>query len=507
MPASLSISFGGLTGIAGLVMPFSRGVTPSVGTIFLRPRDGLDQEPATLSFSLGGGEVALQGCALGACFVRNGARPYMACQVFDRRWQWKFKSVSGTFNKRLTSGIVDQFTRKQPGELATHILNAMGEFGFDVSRMPTGVYPPADWNASRADLALAKLCEYVACEVVLNPFTNNVEIWPLGTGQDIQLTGDESTPKWRYIPRANIPSQIQVHCGESLYQYRLKLEAIGRGTNLVQTRNPDWLAGLNTATQGLEFPGVSTQLQSALALDTGWREYRVASQEGGNLNVPGVPVPIGNTRQYALKDYILYSVYDDRTQRYQKLPYYIEGDFWPYGDLATSTSNQVYIGQSELYPERQIVKFPFPMVKLDATGFITSPTLYLHVAYAVQDENGSRWRWTSTANVGGTGGTLVLRRPEIQATYGWTGDNTQAQAAAESEKYAQLFQQRFANSYASELTFRGIGGASLDGKVCQIVWKMLPGRIPTTKISEVEEHDQYSVGRQERRRRERLEEV
>jgi hypothetical protein len=505
MPDQVNISFGTVGGILGLTMPFVRGCSPSVGTLYLTPRDGLDTPPADLTFSSGGSSITLRDCVTGATFLRHAdTRPRMCAQVFDRRWKWQFTSVSGKYNVRLTAGTVDQFTRKEPGELAAIILQQMGESGYDVSRMPTGVYPPANWNASRGNVALADLCDYVACEVVLNPLTDKVEIWPLGVGQETPTGLSENTPKWRYIPRASIPSEIQVHCGDSLYQYRLKLEAIGRGTNLLQTKSPDWLANLNVAYQGLNFPGVDTQLKSALAMDTAWREYRVVSREGGVLDVPGVGATISNPRQYVLKDYILYSVADDRYQRYYKLPYYIEGDFWPYGDTPDNTSEQVYIGPSTLDTERRLVKFPYPIFKLDSSGYPTEPTLYLHCAYAVQDENGNRWRYVYKQTISGSGGVLVLKRPEIVAAYGWTGENTEAQALAETRKYAEIFYQKYQSSQASELTYRGIIPGSLDGRVAQAVWSITPNQAPTTKVSEIEEHDCNSPGRMDRRRREQL---
>jgi hypothetical protein len=507
MPETGFLSFGSLGGLRGLVFPLARGCSPSVGTLYLTPRDGLDLPPDDLTFGVGDVGITLKDCVLGSVFLhRVDTRPLACAQIFDRRWRWQFTSVSGNYNARLASGIVDPYTQKQPGELAELILQQMGETGYDVSRMPTGVFPPAHWNASRGDLALAELCERVACEVVLNPLTNRVEIWPLGQGQETPTGLTESTPKWRYIPRASTPSEIQVHCGDSLYQYRLKLEAIGRGTNLLQTQSPDWLVGLNSATQGLNFPGVDTQLKSALAMDTGWREYRVVSREGGTLDVPGVQATISNPRQYLLKDHLIYSVADDRYQRYYQLPYYLEGDFWPYGDTPDNTSNQVYIGPSTLDLDRRLVKFPYPIFKLDSSGYPVEPTLYLQTAYAVADENGSRWRYVYRQSLGGNGGVLVIKRPEIVAAYGEAleGANTEAQAAAESQRYAELFAGKYLGGPASELTYRGIVPGSLDGRVAQAVWSLKPQSIPSTKVSEIEELDQFSMGRMDRRRREQL---
>src|SRR6185503_9692890 len=89
-------------------------------------------------------------------------------------WQWG--NVYGSFNDYSTDG------ERTVQQLAGECLTALGETGFDVSRMPNEAKPRIKWDGDSAADALDKLCSDFGCVVVLNPFTNRVEIWPIGDG-------------------------------------------------------------------------------------------------------------------------------------------------------------------------------------------------------------------------------------------------------------------------------------------------------------------------------------
>jgi hypothetical protein len=505
MPPQIFMSYGTLSPL-GLSFPFMRGVTPSVCTLLCQPQDNLDIPPGDLSFGVSGGQsMTFINCAVRSCNIRlrKDGRPLMAVQVMDRRWKWASGSISGVYNDHLQGTAA----LKSAKDLMFLCLVAMGELNADLGGAPTGVFPYVNWNNTRPDLALADLCERCACEVVLNPLTDKAEIWQLGVGQTSPINSGELHPKYRFTPRSYTPSSIEVHGGPSLLQYRLAMEGVARGSNLVQSASPDWLGtGVSSLIESFNWPSVTDTVKSELALATGWRQYRVKGQEGGGLNVPGLAIAIASTNQYELQDFILYTAYDDRTGQYQKLPYYIEGDFWPYGDLPTNTSNTVYLGASTLYKERNLVEFPFPLVKLDASGYIGEATLYLQTAYKVKDAQGNYAHVLRSGNVGGSGGKLILKRPECFAAYASTG-NTESIINAELDAYVQLFTQKYSNATASELTYAGILTGTLDGNIAQATWSIRLSRGPTTRVCEVEELDTSAPGREERRRRERLQKI
>jgi hypothetical protein len=170
---------------------------------------------------------------------------------------------------------------------------------------------------------------------------------------------------------------------------------------------------------------------------------------------------------------------------------------------------------SRLNTDRRIVKFDFPVIKLGTTGLIEEPTLYLTTSYRVRAQDGTVAHVSTSGNVGGSGGKLVLRRPEVFASYQSTYNgasqsgtsNTQSTAQEELNRYVQIFQQKFSNSDASELTYPGIIPGLLNGNVCQIRWECGVNRQAKTMACEVEELDVTATPRTERRRREILRQI
>jgi hypothetical protein len=506
-------TFGPLTDIRGVCLPLTRSVSPSAFTLYVRPQDGLDVGVQTLALGTDDSALHLSGCILSTAYVRkhwDQKSPLWSLYGFDRRWRWRFYYASGDYNRRKPDGRLDTATQKSPGELATLLGTTLGET-IDVSRMPTGVFPRALWSNQRADLALQQLCDYVACDVVLNPISDGVEIWPLGTGQNTPTDLTEILPKYRYVPRSNIPSRIEVHGGDSLYQTKLQLKAVARNQNGDQKLLTNWeaLSSSAIATQSpFSFPDIANTTNRENAYECYMREFRVTGQQSGALAVPNCQVAVSSIEQYILNDYLLDNEKDIEGFS-RSLPYYIDGDYWAYTDLPNNTSSMRFTGGSQLFKDRRLVKTAFPVFKLSSSGAYAEPALYLTTSYKVQDTNRQTAHIVRSGNVGGAGGALVLKRPEIFATYSsstlpGSQASTEAQANQEADQYVQIFQQKFSNPMASEITYAGFVPGTLDGNVAQATWQIHPSRGIETKVCEGEELDIFSVGLNERRRRQAL---
>jgi len=508
--AVASVTFGPLSGIRGLSFTLSRGVSPSIFTLYVRPQDGLDVGVQTLEFGTGANLVSLTGCILGDSFIRKNydqKAPTWAVTGFDRRFRWKFCSVSGDYNKRKPDGTLDTSTQKSPAELATLLGSQLSET-IDTSRMPEGVFPRVIWKNQRADLALQALCDYVACEVVLNPLSNAVEIWPLGVGQSSPTGLTEVLPKYTFYPRSNIPSRVEVHGGDSLYQSRLQLRTVMRNDNGDQKLITNWDA-LPYASVGAEsvysFPGITTTPRRATAYESYFREFRVTGQQDGSLPVPNCPIAVTQMDQYLLNDYVLDNE-KDLEGFYRQLPAYLDGDYWAYTDLPNNTSSARFGGSFNLFKDRRLVQTTFPVFKLDTSGKYSEPALFLTTSYKVKDQSGQVVHVVRSGNVGGQGGALILKRPELFATYSSStqpgvNPNTEALANAEADKYVEIFQKKYEDSSASEMTYGGMVLGTLDGKIAQCKWEILPTLGVRTSVYENYEGDIFSVGLAERRRR------
>lgn len=511
MPDTAAITFGGLS-LRGATVPLCRGVSPSVFTLYMLPQNGLDTG-GSLRITHGSTDITLSDCAITNAYIRKNYDkrwPIWAVHVMDRRWRWPGKTISGDYNRRTSDGTVDPATAKNPQELADLLFQALGDTA-DTSRIPTNtIRPRALWNNSRADLALQALCDYVACEVVLNPLTDGFEVWPLGTGA---ATPDLNNvlPKYRFAPRTAVPGNIEVVCGDSMFQHKLQLKNVLRNysdnqqklqTNW-ESKPSDW-----TVESPFSFPGQTDASKRAIEYEAAYREFRVMGQQDGSLAVPNCSETISSTDQYLLNDHLLETETDLGGFK-RNLPAYVSGDYYAWTDLPNNTSDARYTGRFDLFADRRVVKFPFPIFKLSSRGAYAEPSLYLTTSYRVKSTAGDVVRIKRTGSVGGGGGTLSLRRPEIFAIYSSSTapgakTNTEAQAIAEADAYVSMFQQKYANPWASELTYAGLVAGTLDGNVCQAVWQWAVNRPPVTTVCENEELYTAAVDGNERRRRNQL---
>lgn len=490
MPDTLFMDYGGgaLDSIRGLDGSLTRGIYPSVFTLYTLPQPSLDVQ-GDLTFGYGSQGVQLHGCAIASANMRRNydeRHPIMAVHILDRRWKWRFSTISGDYNRRQADGTVDPATLMIPSFLATKCLQALGEANYDVSLMPTGMLPRVQWQNQRADLALQWLCDYVGCEIVYNHQIDAIQIYPGGFGG---VTSDGGlTPKYSFVPRTNIPGQITVQCGPSVYESRLKLSAVARESNGQQktistlSYNPTW-----SSESPWTFPSITNNTNAQIAFEQVYRDFRVVGQQDGSLNVPNCPVAVASMDQYLLGNTLL-SYETDLNGYRRNLPAYIDGDFWPYGLLCTNVSNQRYTGEVSFNTDRKLVSTVRPVFKVSSTGY-SEPSLYITTSYKVRDQYGQIVSYSLSGGGSGTG-TMVLRRPEIFASYNNTfGLSTESQAQAEAQAYISAFQQKFASPFSSEVRYGGFVDAPLDGTISQISWHLVANHLPTTTICENDELD------------------
>lgn len=511
MADRLLIDFGGLPRIRGLHGSLTRGVSPSIFTLYHAPFSIPDGGTGTLTFGTGDNVISFSDCAIAGSFVRqySGLQPVQATHIADRRWKWKHTVVSGTFNVRTSEGTVDPATKQEPGELAAYILRAMGETSYNTSQMPTGVYPPATWNNKRGDLALKDLCDYVACVPVLNPSSNVIEIWPLGTGEG---SGEGQLGKTRHVPRTRVPGLIECRTGPVRWQTRLKLRPVSRNASFPQQKHIDEIEYKPQGGWQLQSPftfqSLTNTLHRAIAFATIWREYRVTGQADGSLLPPFCNQQINSVNQYVLDDYLIETETD--VLGYKKpMPYYIGGSYWPYTDLPENCDpEQYYNGEATLYKDRLMVTFPVPVHGFNASGQPVEPTLYLFTSYRVKTIDGEFiYLFRSNTTGSQTGGKLILERPEIFAIFNTAGvpgsaQDTSQQAFQEADNYVNIFLRKYQNPNASEVTVPGFVPGLLNGNLAQLTWNLTGNTTPWTKGCEQEELDPFSPGELERNVRE-----
>ena len=70
--------------------------------------------------------------------------------IQDRRWRWKHKFVNGSYNVKDETGTAIGSTLKNAREIATLLLNALGETGYDVTAIPTTASVAPEVHSGRA---------------------------------------------------------------------------------------------------------------------------------------------------------------------------------------------------------------------------------------------------------------------------------------------------------------------------------------------------------------------
>ncbi len=204
--------FDGVRQIESASFTLSHGVTPSVAQLTIIPQVApaipLD---GTLVWTFGDVTILFPGCRVDkASFEYTQSGLVWRLSIFDRRWQWAFGQISGSYNVRranigdgglpaalalkefptvppapqvpqLQLGTIDVNTLATPQQLATLCFLAMGEAGFEVGQLPNDSRPEVQWDHDNPAQSLANLCDLLGCRVSLG-IDNVARIVRLGTG-------------------------------------------------------------------------------------------------------------------------------------------------------------------------------------------------------------------------------------------------------------------------------------------------------------------------------------
>jgi hypothetical protein len=493
-----SVSFPGIVSALGGEMTFRRGVKPSFCTLWMVPQDNLSLPAGTLRFEQDGVIIEFRDARIDTGFLRmketaKGQR--WAIQIADRRWKWRYGSIDGEYNVRLPDGRVDESEKKTPKDLAEILLKKLGEDDYDISEMPTNVWPYVKWEGTLPAEALQKLCDYVACDVVLNPLTNKIHIVALGTGI---TEGEIETLRARHnryrIPMRRRPATIKVLCGPTRFQQFLATDPIGHETDYTQEKiadlsyePEDW-----SDESPWSYPGVTNDDERAATFEALWKWYRVSGVlVDGEWAVPGSETAITELKQILPLRHDLIDNGEDLDDIKRAAFPYMTGDFWAYGDGATNTFETRYTGPFTLRHDRGVVEFPWPVFKLGSSQFPEEAVVRLMASFNIRNEDGDFDRVTRSMSGGGEAGELVLLRPEIFAAKSPTVD-TFADAEAEADSYLEMFVRKYSGPLAQEREHASILPFVPDGRLAEVRWSCAKNRYGLTKLGYRDEFDVFA---------------
>jgi len=237
LAVELTISFPGIERIESLVANDRHGISPSVMLLNVLPQASLPSVIGDLVIGSGQNVRIWRDCLIDsgtAAYDANGLVATLA--LLDRRWRWRFGTISGQYNVRDKTGEIIASegenannnpyanTEKTPRELCAILLDAMGEVNYDIQDVPNSIRPEVDWYNDNPANELANLCDILGCGIVLQP-DNRVAIRVLGVGSEFPFGAVISDAPTLDPPE--IPTRISVITEPIQYQWDFELEAVG----------------------------------------------------------------------------------------------------------------------------------------------------------------------------------------------------------------------------------------------------------------------------------------
>lgn len=222
-------TFGNTQFSKGFDFTFAPGVQPSVCRLRTLPHTQSLPQVATLTLITDGQQpLVFPDCLLAQPQLDAGrGGQYWTLPLYDRRWKWQWGEVKGHYNDPQPDGTYRN--EKTPRELATILLTAMNETGFDVGRLPNDTRPEYRWDGENPATELDGLCAQHGCVVCLNWLTNKVEIWPVGDGLALPVAATDGQSYAPVLPPQ--PSKIKTEAGETLFQATFATEPVGQDTD------------------------------------------------------------------------------------------------------------------------------------------------------------------------------------------------------------------------------------------------------------------------------------
>lgn len=532
MPPTGLVSFPGIQGLTQWSMTLSHGITPSVCMISAVP-EGVNPAPlGNLTFTYDRTRFTLYDCLVdSANLSRDQSGNIVSLVILDKRWRWKFGSISGHYNRRKKDGALDLETEKTPQELAQLLFAEMKEFRFDVSMMPNDQRPECDWDYSVPAQELADLCDDLGCRIVLC-LDNVVRILPIGTGNGLPNASTQVNADFGYDPPFH-PDSITLVGAETRFQTKFKLERVGEDfdgsikkiDDLSYKPSVGWgQAGflgriVNINESGLTF--VQKETAKALANKTVNKWYRICAtgnNDPGEWDVPGYYDDVTKRDQVLPLESGLVQTYIDSDGVERPRNAIVTGKYWNTSPDAKNLAGEQRVNiPFSIDEERGIVILSETLYKL-SNGEVTAPDLWLTVAHGVTElETRQKIRVKLKMPLRdkplGTG-TYVIHREELQEKVIGAKLDTGSKTAVPQNSHKtdrnsdevtrqmvywiNAAKREFQIEQTADLTYAGLLPISPDGAIQQVTWQSGPQGC-YTRASRNSEHSRIVPSYKERR--------
>lgn len=484
----------GISKILSAQFTLSRGPSPSSAVLEIVPQPNLPLPGGTLTLKFGSLSLSFPDCKVLSHTVRlNGSGQVVSLSVIDRRWKWAFGEISGSYNIQ-TQGDPGSFETqysRTAQQLAILCLLAMGETSFDVSQMPSDVYPAVEWDRQNPAMALQEIAEQCGCVIVLR-LDNSVMLAREGLGGALPLGARLEDSLGIEIPQ--VPDAIRLVGGRVRYQKRLTMRPVGLETD--GTIKPiDDLSYKPVVGWGSQdpfsFANVSNDATRNLAKKSVWRWYQFYIDEGYELT--GFPGWNGTVRKAAqilpLDNEQVETV--EHEGRQTRKPAQVFGKFYKRdGSNANHTTIAEYKRSWRLVAEKGLIEFADPVYQY-SSGTYSAAEIYLQTAFSVRDRDTfSLHRFERRMPIPGAQwgtGDRIIRHEDISLEYYDVFMNDAEENAAapsfftnnnlqdidgKANYYLQTALSEYQVKIPQEAQFPGLVPVDLDGAIQQVSWSI-----------------------------------
>lgn len=288
------MSFPGINQIISGSYSLVHGISPGVAQLIIAPQLNFIGTGGDFIIAFDGVRIVLPDSRLDKhSFRRTLSGLTWRLDIFDRRWKWRFPTISGSYNLRDDGNNLIKDSEKTPQELAKLLLEAMGEKNFEVKNLPNITRPEVEWDFSNAASALASLCDLLGCRVVMH-INSTVTLERTGIGKPLPLGNLSIADNSGSIDPPERPGKLKVVGGLTRFQVDFNLFPVGLDTDGTikpieelsykpKSRN----IGLATFSEG--WPGIDPHnpfdedfedtLEAELAKMTVYRWYRIILED------------------------------------------------------------------------------------------------------------------------------------------------------------------------------------------------------------------------------------
>ena len=479
----------------------AHGISPGVCNLTVKLNTPISLG-GDLQFRFGTKQVTFRDCRADLANLEiTGDGHHWQVQILDRRWKWRFGEINGFYNRHDDRNNVVERSEKTPQELATLLLDAMGESGVDVAVIPNGPRPLVEWISANPAEELSRLCEELGCRIALQ-LDNKVRLHRIGVGKQLAgIVPSVTMSSGRGIDPAEKPDTIKVIGDETLFQVEMSMEAVGLETDGSIKKIDDLsykpLLGWERASDE-GFPHLIAdpdKRERAIKSVFRWYRPRISATSPLNIETFVVNLEITDVEQILPLFSEQVETYTDlKTNTKRRKPAEVFGLFYLKSWHVNSSSFEKWTNGFTILGDIGVVEFPVPVRRRkrgisqnDPFGY-PEALLTLITSFHVRKDlvSGVHHRisfvLTTPPPLFGTGPEIIDKQDEIQLQVWQSGvgptvfqtNREEDDLETKLRHYADAALSKYQLTDSGEDTYAGIVPTDLDGAIHQVVYSVGP---------------------------------